>query len=178
VEIDYQLTEDEYVHAQLAFWSHVRRPNRLRIQTLIASVSLLLSLAALSLPRIRDKGLAWLILFFSLFLFVDRYLLAGYRLRRVFRRSPNTSSGRHVTITEDGIKIVLPNSSEEINWSAFQKVHELEHEFLLMYSPQSFVIIPKRAFDAEGFGHFRSVVHNKGLLVAGSHSRLTIRHRS
>ena len=59
---------------------------------------------------------------------------------------------------------MLPNSSEEIRWGGFQKAHELKTEFLLMYAPRSFVIIPKRAFDAELLDQFRAVLRAKGLL--------------
>ena len=162
--MSYQLTEDEYVHAQLGYWAHVRRLNRLRIQVVMASILVLFGLAALVTPRLQDKTGGWFIVFVGSFLFVDCYVLAPYRLRRMFRRSPNTSAPRRVVITEDGIKIALPNSSEEVRWGAFQKAHELENEFLLMYSPVSFVILPKRAFDAVGLEEFRSVLRAKGLL--------------
>jgi hypothetical protein len=164
MEMSYQLTEDEYAHAQLGYLAHVRRPNRLRFQVVMATFFVLFGLAVLVTSWLRDKTGGWFILSFGLFLFVDRYVLAPYRLRRMFRRRPNTSAPRRVSITEDGIKIVQPNSSDEMQWGAFQKAHELAAEFLLMYSPTSFVLLPKRAFDVAGLEEFRSVLRAKGLL--------------
>ena len=38
VEIEYQLTEDEYLQAQLGYWSQVRRVNWVRIEMVFASL--------------------------------------------------------------------------------------------------------------------------------------------
>ena len=164
MEMNYQLTEDEYVHAQLGYWAQVRRPNRLRIEVVMASILVLFGLTVLVTPWLQDKIGGWFCLLVGSFLFVDRYLVAPYRLRRMFRRSPNTSAPCRVAITEDSIKITLPNSSDELRWGAFQKAHELGDEFLLMYSPASFAILPKRVFDTAGLEQFRSVLRAKGLL--------------
>jgi YcxB-like protein len=167
MDMSYQLTEDEYVHAQLGYWARVRRPNRLRIQVVVASTFVLIGLAVLATQWRQDKTGGLLLVSFGSFLFVDRYVLAPYRLRRMFRRSPNTSAPCRVVITDDGMKIVLPNSHDELRWGAFQKAHELANEFLLMYSPASFVILPKRAFDGARLEEFRSVLRGKGLLEKG-----------
>ncbi len=95
---------------------------------------------------------------------VNRYLWAPYRIRRLFRQSPNTRAAHRLAITEETLRIALPNSSETANWNAFQKAHELKAEFLLMYGPRSFVIVPKRAFDDPSLNQFRSMLQSKGLL--------------
>lgn len=164
MEINYKLTEDEYLRAQLGYWSQVRRVNWIRIEMVLALALVVFGVVVLSIPGIPDKAPAVGAFCFSMILLLNRYVFAPYNIRRFFRRSPNTSAEHQVAITEENLKIVLPHSSEEIRWGAFQKAHELKADFLLMYSPRSFVIIPKRAFDAEGLNQFRSVLQNKSLL--------------
>jgi hypothetical protein len=129
-----------------------------------ASLLIVFGMVILSIPRITDKAPAVGALCVSMILLLNRYVFAPRKIRSSFRRSPNTRASHHVAITEEDLKIVLPNSFEEIRWAGFQKAHELKTEFLLMYSPRSFVIIPKRAFDTEGLNQFRCVLQNKGLL--------------
>ena len=160
----FQLTEDEFVRAQLGYWTHVRSPNRIRIQVVIAIINLVIGVCVLVLPRFEDKSIAWVFFAIGAFLLVDRYWLVPYRLRRLFRRSPNTRSVRRVVITDDGMEIVMPNSSDTLKWAAFQKAHELDADFLLMYAPTAFVIMPKRAFDEAGLEQFRSMLSKNALV--------------
>ena len=160
----YQLTEDEYVRAQLGYWSHARSPNRVQIQAVIAVVNLVIGVCVLAFPQVEDKSIAWVFFAVGAFLLLDRYWLAPYRLRRLFRRSPNTRSVRRVLITDEGIDIEMPNSSDKLKWAAFQKAYELEAEFLLMYAPTSFVIMPKRVFDEAGLVQFRSMLSRNALV--------------
>jgi hypothetical protein len=164
VEIDYQLTEDEYFQAQLGYWSQVRRVNLVRVEMVLASVFFVFGLVILALPQFTDKAPGVGLLCISVIFLLNRYVYAPYNIRRTFRRSPNTNGKHHVAITGEDLKIVLPNASSEVRSEGFQKAHELKAEFLLMYSPRSFVIIPKRAFDAEGLDQFRSMLKAKGLL--------------
>jgi len=160
----FQLTEEEYVRAQLGYWTRVRSPNRIRILMAIAVLNLMISVCILVIPWFEDKSIAWVFLAVGAFLLVDRYWLAPYRLRRLFRRSPNARSVRRVVITDEGMEIVMPNSSDNLKWAAFQKAHELDAEFLLMYAPNAFVIMPKRVFDEGGLVQFRSMLAKNGLV--------------
>jgi YcxB-like protein len=156
--MSYQLTEDEYVHAQLGYWTRVRRPSQFLIQVLSAAFFLLLSVCVLGMPELGSKRVGWVLVALGTFLLVDRYWLARYMLRRMYRRSPNTSSMRRLAVTDEGMEMVMPNSSDTFKWAAFQKAHELNDEFLLMYSPTSFVILPKRLFDGAELSKFRSIL--------------------
>jgi hypothetical protein len=164
VEVEYQLTEDEYLQAQLGYWRQASRFNMIRLEMVFASVLSLFAVVIFALPGVPDKVPAWGALCFSILLLLNRYVFAPYKIRRVFRRSPNTRAPHRLAINEENLRIVLPNSSEDLRWEAFQRAHELNAEFLLMYGPRSFVIVPKRAFDREGLGRFRSVLRDKHLL--------------
>ena len=164
MEVEYQLTEDEYLRAQLGYWRRVRRFNMLLLEMILAFVVILFALVIFALPRFVDKAPAWGGICFGILLLLNLYALIPYKIRRVFRQSPNTRAPRRLTINEDNLRMVLPNSSEDLRWEAFQKAHELGAGFLLMYGPRSFVIVPKRAFDNEGLERFRSVLRNKHLL--------------
>ena len=65
---------------------------------------------------------------------------------------------------DEGMEIVMPNSSDKLKWAAFQKAYELDGEFLLMYGPTSFVIMPKRVFDEPGLIQFRSMLSKNALV--------------
>jgi hypothetical protein len=167
VEVEYQLTEDEYLQAQLGYWRQARRFNMIRLEIVLASVLILFAVVIFVFPGIPDKVPAWGAITFSALLLLNRYVVAPYKIRRVFRQSPNSRAPHRLAINEQNLRIVLPNSSEELRWEAFQGAHELNAEFLLMYGPRSFVIVPKRAFDREGLERFRSVLRDKHLLSEG-----------
>jgi len=42
------------------------------------------------------------------------------------------------------ITTVLPNGTEDMRWSVFQRVDELNSNFLLFYAPNSYYVLPKR----------------------------------
>jgi hypothetical protein len=127
----------------------------IRLEIVLASVLILFAAVIFVFPGIPDKVPAWGAITFSALLLLNRYVVAPYKIRRVFRQSPNSRAPYRLAINEQNLRIVLPNSSEELRWEAFQGAHELNAEFLLMYGPRSFVIVPKRAFDRgdlNGFG--------------------------
>jgi hypothetical protein len=163
VEVEYQLTEDEHLQAQLGYWRQARRFNMIRLEMVLASVLILFAVVIFVLPRIPDKVPAWGAITLSALLLLNRYVVAPYKIRRVFRQSPNTRAPHRLAINEENLRIVLPNSSEDFRWEAFQRA-QLNAEFLLMYGPRSFVIVPKRAFDSEGLERFRSVLRDKRFL--------------
>jgi hypothetical protein len=84
VELNYKLSEDESVCVQLG-----RHPIAIRFQIALACFNVLIFLLILFVPTIHNKGLAWLLFLGGIYLFCDRYLLVPYRLRRLFRRSPD-----------------------------------------------------------------------------------------
>jgi hypothetical protein len=165
VEVEYQLTEDEYLDAQLGYWRQARRFNMIRLEMGLASVLILFAVVVFALPGVGDKVPAWGAICLSALLLLNRYVVAPYKIRRVFRQSPNTRAPHRLAIDEESLKIVLPNSSEDLRWEAFQRAHELKAEFLLMYGPRSFVIVPKRAFNMEGLNDFGRVLRDKHLLM-------------
>jgi hypothetical protein len=164
VEVEYQLTEDEYVEAQLGYWRQARRFNMIRLEMVLASVLVLFAAVVFALPGIADKVPAWGAICLSTLLLLNRYVVAPYKIRRIFRRSPNTRAPHRLAIDDENLRIVLPDSSEDLRWEAFQRAHELKAEFLLMYGPRSFVIVPKRAFDREGLDDFSRVLRHKHFL--------------
>ncbi len=158
VELNYSLSEDEFQEAQI-----VPRLFMLRFQMVLASFIVLSMLLVFWFRGTRDI-IAWWFFLVGIFLLVDRYALARYRVTRMFRRSPNTSSERSVSIGRDGIKVVMPNANEEVQWSAFQKARELKKTFLVYNGPKSFYIFPKRAFTSEHLEEFRALLREKRLL--------------
>jgi hypothetical protein len=171
MELKYQLTEPEYVYAQMQFATKITHPTWLRLQTATAWIALLASGFILCVTAIRgpaenlqDAAFDWFILFFSLFLLAERYFLGPRRARRVYRTSPNTSAERHLLIDENGLKLEMREETSEMRWGAFQRAHELRDVFLLMYGPKSFYIVPKRVLVPDLLDQFRSLLLAKGLL--------------
>jgi hypothetical protein len=74
------------------------------------------------------------------------------------------SSERRVSINADGISAVSPSATENVRWSLFQKVNELNGNFLLFYGPQSYYVIPKRSFTRENLEEFLSLLRENNLL--------------
>ena len=112
------VTEEDYVSAQIGYWTRVKRPSRFLIQNVTAVFFLLLGIYIFLTPALADRSSGWLLVVIGAFLFIDRYWLAAYRLRRLFRRSPNTSSARRILVTDEGMEIVMPNSSNKMKWAA------------------------------------------------------------
>lgn len=166
MELRFQLTAEEYVYAVLQYWRRARRFNRLLLQLILALFLVAFDTLVLAIPTIRDKGPAWFGLATGVFLLVDLYVLAPWRLRRLFRRSPNVNNEHRMTIGDDGIKTVLPNAVEDVRWTALQKVYETERLFLVMYSPVQFYIIPKRALATAELNVFRALVRTRGLAAS------------
>jgi len=158
MELNYKLSEEEFVRVQIS-----RHTVALRIQSALGYFFVLLYLLVLFMPTIHNRS-AWLLLPFGIYLLCDRYLLAPYRLRRLFRRSPMISCERRVSINPDGITTVLPDATEDMRWSAFQRVDESNGNFLLFYAPRSYYVIPKRTFTTGSLEEFRSLLLEKGLL--------------
>ena len=171
MEVQYQITEDEFADAQLQFCSKVLRPNRLLLQFLMAVSLIVLGIVVLLTTGLPDRDFGfqdhmaeWFGIIFGSYLLANRYVFAPYRLRRIFHRSPNTSCERRLLISDAGIKTILPNVTDEALWGAFQKAYDLKNVILVMYSPRQFYIIPTRVFDAAGLDEFRSILRAKGLL--------------
>ena len=134
------------------------------IQTALAWFLVLFMSLVFVLLGVHDKFGGWLAFFFGLFLLVDRYLLAKYRVKRIFHKSPIVGSERTVVINTEGIRTILPNASEEVQWSAFRKARELKDVLLLYYGPHSYYIFPKRAFAGNDLESFRATLREKRLL--------------
>jgi len=160
MELTYKPTEEEFIQAQIT-----PRLFMLRIYAALASFLIVFMLLVFLLLGVHDKAAAWWIFFAGIFALVDRYVLVRYRIKRVFRRSPITSSERSVFISGDGIKTVMSNAKEDVQWSAFQKARELKDVLLLYYGPKSYYIFPKRAFTGENLERFRAQLREKGLLT-------------
>jgi hypothetical protein len=74
------------------------------------------------------------------------------------------SCERRVSIDPNGITTVLPNGTEDMRWSVFQRVDELNSNFLLFYAPNSYYVLPKRVFTTENQEEFCSLLREKNLL--------------
>lgn len=165
MELRFQLTADEYVHAVREYWRRARRFNRLLIQLIFGLFLVSFDLLVLVIPTIHDKGFAWFAFAFGVFLIFDLYVLVPHRARRLFRRSPNINGEHRMTIDENGIRTVVPNAEENVRWKALQKVYETKQMFLVMYSPLQFYMVPKRVFGAGEADEFRRLLTSKGLPI-------------
>ena len=95
-----------------------RRFNMIRLEIVLASVLILFAAVIFVFPGIPDKVPAWGAITFSALLLLNRYVVAPYKIRRVFRQSPNSRAPYRLAINEQNLRIVLPNSSEELRWEA------------------------------------------------------------
>jgi hypothetical protein len=72
------------------------------------------------------------------------------RRRRRFRATPSATEARVLTIAEDGISAISPNSRCQYGWQAFTQYRETNLCFLLLSAPYAVTLyIPKRVMSPE-----------------------------
>jgi len=160
----FQLSEGEYFKATKEYCYRLRRSGL--ISRLVTPVGILLSLLTgfvLVFITVHDP-VVWLGLVLGLYAALCRSVLWPYRVRRIFRKSPNLLLEQHLLIGDEAIEVETNVSRGEMRWQGFQKAYETTDVFLLFLSPVSFFLLPKRAFAPDDLDKLREVLRSKGLL--------------
>ena len=79
-----------------------------------------------------------------------QYLYRPYLLKRVFNRQKDLSAPFELELSESGLSVSNPQGNALIPWSDFKKWAEGKEMILLYRSQNTFQMIPKRLFSAEG----------------------------
>ena len=158
ITIQYQLTQEDYVEAQLAYLKGSLMWWKKNLDVMFAAALLLAALTQFTI-RVYVPGALFLIV--ALYLGTARRWLLPRRFRREFRKLPRLQARATVEFSEDGIHTRSEFASSEQNWKAFSRFLESQNLFLLFSQPRLFQIFPKRAFPDGKLADFQDLIARK-----------------
>ena len=158
INLEYVLTEKEYVSAAQAFYS---RTYHTKLWFYFSAFMFLSGLAVVRFVAIDNIiGLILLVIGFS-------SLCQTYRAhfvlpREIFRRNPELGQSWTLQFTEDGLFSSSNKSDSRIEWSFFREIWETSDFYFLLSGKDMPTIITKRAFTnkAQEVG-FRDLIKRK-----------------
>ena len=81
--------------------------------------------------------------------------------KRQFRNTPSSQGQIELDVQDVGLRFRSVSTDGLVSWKHFIKWIEDESVFVLFSSPQIFVLIPKRAFDADQLPVFQQSLRQK-----------------
>jgi hypothetical protein len=79
----------------------------------------------------------------------------------IYRRAATFKDHFRLQLDEDGFDISNERTSTRWLWSSLTKSMETPHFFYFYFSPQSFFLVPKSAFDDEGISGMRRLLRER-----------------
>jgi len=70
--------------------------------------------------------------------------------KRKWQREPLYHTEHEVAFSDDGVYFRMGKIESNLNWKYYQRIMEIPEGLLLIYSNESFNLLPKRAFADEG----------------------------
>lgn len=163
MQVTYQATADDYRHALLAY----RNRNFFSRWSILFVVFFFSIWAALQayLMHATDQSwlnwsLPWTLVSIGLLLFAQ-WGSPYFNARRQFRNTPSAQGLITLKVQDEGLHFHSPNTDASVSWEHYIKWIENGSIFVLFSSPLIFVIIPKRAFDADQLPRFKDILRKK-----------------
>ena len=156
ITIHFRYTFEEYIDAYRLHYSQLRRLKRniiFSVALLFLGVGLCLFLGysfSNSLPIYASVILA-------------AFLLSEYFLSpsKSFERDPRLKEERTLTFSEEKIIFKIGKDMISVKWKQYSHFLENSEFYLFYYAPETFLILPKRAFTLEGNERFKKMVDLK-----------------
>jgi len=143
---DFELTEDDFVDAQLSYVrSQYRKPKiaiPLAVFALFAIVGCIFSLIAHRSQSARQFApMVFLVIAGAVIL---AYLFSGHPFRRQFRKIRALHVPLQITLSDSEIVYTSENGESKTGWGAIERWQESKGSFMLFTQPRMFFIVPKR----------------------------------
>ncbi len=81
--------------------------------------------------------------------------------KRYFESNPRAKETHTLTFFDERILFKLQTMTIELKWTQYSSFREDPKFYLLYYGPESFLIIPKRAFNAQDLPRFDQLLKSK-----------------
>ena len=164
MHLTYELTADDYRRALIAY----RNRNFLTRWVAVLLAFLLTPLGAIQIYLVfTTPDQSWLRWALPLTTFTIAALLfiqwgAPYlNAKRQFRNTPSSQGQIELDVQDVGLRFRSVSTDGLVSWKGYIKWIEDERVFVLFSSPQIFVLIPKRAFDADQLHAFQQSLRQK-----------------
>ena len=161
IAADFQLTQDDYVEAQLSRYGRKLRQIFVPGIVVLGAALAVTVVIALTDPAIKASQLvrAWIFLATLSLLLV--FLRSGMLYRMQFRRLQALHEPIRFEAEEGGIVYCTAKSKGVSKWEAFEKWQESKSSFLLYLHPRLFILIPKRVLDGEQVHALRELLKSR-----------------
>ena len=140
VEVEYTITEDEYVKANMLF----SIPTRKHKYMYAVTVTILVIAALIGNDAVvRGAALGGLIGGGGGFL-ISRYMYAPWKTRRMYRNYAAASEPVTIQLKDEGIKFLSDMGESTIGWRHILRWRENSEFVLVFQAPHLYHVIPKR----------------------------------
>lgn len=163
MEVNYQLTVDDFRRAITASRKRnafFRWTYRISLGIVILALGVGITLFAIDPHNGALQNLAPLYIF--LILWILWFSGAPYlSARSQFRSSPSARAPISLAAADEGVHFRSPQTDSKVNWGAYVNWVEEKEVFSLFPHPRIFIVIPKRAFNADQLVEFRELLRRK-----------------
>ena len=148
---DFELTEDDFVDAQLSFVrSQYQKPKVAIPLAIFALLAVVGCICLLIDPRSQSaRQFAPMVYLVIAGAAILTYLFSGHPFRRQFRKIRALHAPLQVTLTDSEIVYTSENGQSKTNWGAIERWQESKGSFMLFTQPRVFFIVPKRVMQPE-----------------------------
>lgn len=148
---DFQLTEDDFVDAQLSYVrSQYRKPKTAIPLAMFALLAILGCALALFDPRSKSaRQLAPMVILVIVGAAILAYLFSGHPFRKQFRKIRALHMPLQITLTDSEIVYTSESGQSKTGWEAIERWQESKGSFMLFTQPRVFFIVPKRVMQPE-----------------------------
>ena len=161
MQVTYTLTAVDFRDALIAYrnrnlFSHWALPSLAFLLALLAAIQ-----GYLELNEAAPSWMRWslpLTLFGIWTLLHCYWALPRYSAQRQYSNNPSAKEKVTLHVQESGLRFVTESGDGTVLWRRYIKWLEVECVFVLVHTPQFFVIIPKRAFGPDELALFKQVL--------------------
>lgn len=141
MQLVYELSPSDYEAAQSLFLRR-KKAGLFWFGLIYGGATVLWGLVDLS----RGRPLAVVLLVLGLFLMINVPILSPRGMRKLFPKSRALHGVTTLQTSSEGVSIESPNARHFYRWDVVFSVVEGPKVWLLLISPQSFIMVPTRAF--------------------------------
>ena|ERR1700674_4620875 len=164
----FQLTEDDFVDAQLTHLRKTMAPSRWKLVLRLGiPVTFLICSAALTVVALVNHDMQLIkqvapagYVFLGLLL-VTLYVWSGIPFRVQFRKLKAWHRPMEMVVGDDAVSYTSPTGEGRSRWEAFEAWRESKKSFLLYPQPRIFFIVPKRAMQPDQISVLRELLKSR-----------------
>jgi len=146
IAAEFQLTQDDYVEAQLGHLSNrLRKLFTVGLPVLGAALAITVVIRLMDPAKTRQLIPSWI--FLGAVLLLMGLLRSGMLQRMQFHRLKAPHQLIRFEAGDGGVVYRTSQSESTTKWEAFEKWQESKKSFLLYVQPKLFFVVPKRVLD-------------------------------